>query len=99
MSRKVQDEGKTKSNPEADQEDQKTGCCHGLKSKIQSQSPMAESDQNLEGYVMYFHILLCWNNVYTIKILVLPPGPTNGSNYSKSGLSNYNLHLCYVFTE
>ena len=59
MSRKVQDEGKTKSNPEADQEDQKTGCSHGLKSKIQSQSPMAESDQNLEGYVMYFHILVC----------------------------------------
>ena len=54
MSRKVQDEGKTKSNPEADQEDQKSGCCP----KIQSQSPMAESDQNLEGYVMYFHILV-----------------------------------------
>ena len=54
MARKVQDEGKTKSNPEADQEDQKSGCCP----KIQSQSPMAESDQNLEGYVMYFHILV-----------------------------------------
>jgi len=49
MTRKVQDEDKTKSNLEADQEDQKTGCCHGFKSKIQSQSPMAESDQNLEG--------------------------------------------------
>ena len=59
MTRKVQDEGKTKSSPEADQEDQNTGCCQGFKSKIQSQSPMAESDQNLEGYVMYYYILVC----------------------------------------
>ena len=56
MTRKVQDE--TKSNPEADQEVQTSGCCHGFKFKIQSQSPMAESDQNLEGYVIYFHILV-----------------------------------------
>jgi hypothetical protein len=61
-SRKVQDEGKTKSNAEADQDDKKSGCCAGFKYKIQIQNTMAESDQNLEGYVFLSY------PVYTVKL-------------------------------
>ena len=40
---------------------------------------------------LYYVLIVSWNNVYNQNFSIKPR-----SNYSKSGLSNYNLHVCYL---